>query len=447
MNFIRRYSFLVAMFFMFFVQNANAKDANYFHYHNLINRAETNFFLHENVDSAIYLYKKAFKNFDFVFAKDCIMAAQIAVYAKRNDDAVLFINKGFEQGIIIEMLQPIKVFTNFLKDEKILQQLKTNYPLLHKKYLARINVNMLRKITVAYYNDELNKVYSESYHPPYGNYINGEYKENPVLENKVLAKQLYDNYVDIRINNVNMIDSFARTIGFPGEKLTGIEQQYVEAGLSAELASAKKERVLKQPGLLSELGYANEECKSRLDKLTSQQLDTILNGKNVPPKVKDYEYKYLKNTMVSGDISDGKVFIILIHLTSTYCKLQDLWMNAIKKGEVHPRDVACFYDASLKPDSGLRVEDREYKNKVNCKINKPYSNYFYLNYLVPYNKLKDTQLKGYNNPFAFVPLIDTKQTNEMRRALYMVDYGVDLAKNKYQKEYGFKIRFGEFGQL
>lgn len=369
----------------------NAKDTNYFHYHSLVNQAETNFFLHENIDSAIYLYKKAFKEFDFVFAKDCIMAAQIAVYAKRNNNAVLFINKGFEEGITIEILQPIKVFNNFLKDKNIISQLKINYPILHKKYLARINVNMLRKITDAFFIDEINK--------------NWAYNTN--------NRNISDS---ININNLYLIDTLTRQIGMPGEKLIGLDNN----------------------NLLKDLCYENEDGLYRI-----QHRDKEKDGY----KATGYEKTLIGiYTAKTGEVAQNKVYIILLHHPCTFFYLKNLWEDAIKKGEIHPRDVAALYDWAYGPpgNSGWRT------NKLfDCCtiVQKIYPNYFYNCFFAKYYEMQNSKTIGYGNQNVFIPLTDTKETNEMRRAMYMVDYEVDLAKNKYQKEYEFKIRFGEFSQL
>ena len=76
---------------------AISQKPNYEIYHGYINKAEELFFVEGKPDSSLYYYKKAFTEFDFVFAKDPLNAAQIAYFSQQPFEEYLV--KGFENGL------------------------------------------------------------------------------------------------------------------------------------------------------------------------------------------------------------------------------------------------------------------------------------------------------------------------------------------------------------
>lgn len=74
--------------FLVYTKNTQAQheltnSPNYYEYHKLVNKAEYFYFILNNVDSSFYYYQTAFTNFEFAFARDCIIAAQLSLLKKR----------------------------------------------------------------------------------------------------------------------------------------------------------------------------------------------------------------------------------------------------------------------------------------------------------------------------------------------------------------------------
>lgn len=94
---------------------------NYFIYHNKINDAEILYFMENEVDSSLAIYDEVFNTYEFVFLKDLLNAAQIAVYNKRDYEKYLL--KSFEFGFKIDDLSKL-LFLNFEKLKDIENELK-----------------------------------------------------------------------------------------------------------------------------------------------------------------------------------------------------------------------------------------------------------------------------------------------------------------------------------
>ena len=177
-------------------------------YHRWINNAERCFFLESKVDSAYQYYDLAFSTFDFVFAKGCFMAAQIAYY-NHNEKYIAYLEKGFKAGLGPQHLKLSAILAPLAKDSISFAKKFRNYPALHKAYLKKINVNILRTVI------KMNALDQSQKRLPARQYT-------PMLHNTLFA-----------------VDAIIKSVGFPGEKLIG----------------------LTQPGIMHELGYEGQDYK------------------------------------------------------------------------------------------------------------------------------------------------------------------------------------------
>lgn len=71
---------------------------NYMPYFKAIARAEMAL-LDSNYHQSIAIYKEAFQSYNFVFPKDCFIAAQLAAYVKDSNTCRYFLGKGMENGL------------------------------------------------------------------------------------------------------------------------------------------------------------------------------------------------------------------------------------------------------------------------------------------------------------------------------------------------------------
>ncbi|PZF73828.1 hypothetical protein [Taibaiella soli] len=372
---------------VFVVFAQKKKETNYLIYHDWINNAESFYFLESNYDSAAYYYKKAFSNFDFVFVKDCIIAAELAAANKKKEDFLFFTTRGFERGWRLEDMTklaytggsrfvPVNVFNSLLTDKSLHDYLAKEYPLRRKKYLASIEVSLREKLVDMFMEDELNK----NVHMKQGEKFEDRYMKHA----KVVQK-----------NNLRL-DSIVKKVGFPGEKLTGIENDH----------------------LMEELG-----CK----------------GKDPLWQYDHYYYKYadslnIDRKMFSLDEDEYTckiLYVLLIHASCSYWKYQSVFPKNIATGNIHPRDVAFLLDFMINDGpAAVRRKHTAIKKYLGCSI--------------------DTNAK--RNYTSGLDVVDAPEevfydVNQYRKKWHIVPIEVDIAKRKYELEAGVQLFFGFFNHL
>jgi len=178
--------------------------------------------------------------------------------------------------------------------------------------------------------------------------------------------KLNENYESKKRKTFNIIKNKIIEKGFPGEKLIGIPDSLI----FKELKSVKKDFYQR----ISKNSYIN----------------------------------YLK--LDEQILSNKFLTLVLIHNFCSYNLLENYWLNEIKKGNIHPRDVALFFDNTYR------------NNNCDSSINGVYK----VNIFVKYEKI----------------LISREKINKKREKLFIVPLEVDEAKEKYEREHGFKLFWG-----
>ncbi|WP_459212008.1 hypothetical protein [Aquimarina rhabdastrellae] len=333
----------IIIFFYLFITFSFAQEQNYTHYHKEINKAEELFFVQQKTDSALYYYDKVFKTYDFIFLKDLINAAQIAVYTKKPYKK--YIEKGFEQGLKISHLQNYPLFNDYYKKNKDSKTLQKVYKEARKNYLKKIDFEYLDLIYKLAIKDQLNKHKSKN---------QSKYRD-----------QVYN--ITERIK-----DSVIKR-GFPGDRVIGISDSTI----------------------FKEIG------KPHLD-------------------LYDQRKKYKKlSYMVSGEkyLNAKHPIVIFIHNPCSYFLYKDMFIEEIKKGNMHPREVAILHDNIY----------GYYGNIPSCKGMKKNAAYF-VHPFISYSKKMDKVV-----------------AEKMREELFIVPMIVDAKKKLYEKEHGFKLFSGFWG--
>lgn len=316
-----------------------ARAQDYFKYHRLINSAERCFFLEGKTDSAYLCYENAFAGFDFVFVKDCFMAAQIA-YLNGSSRYIGFLEKGFKNGLKWQELKLSAVLKPLIKDTAAFKKKFRNYPEYRKAYLQRINRHAWKYVRDDFLADQQEKGLPE-----------GQY--GPAIARRIMN-----------------LKALVAIVGFPGDKLIGISQ----------------------PDMMKELGE----------------------------KGQDYP-----GGMSSPDVYDGlseqHLFPLLIHYPCSYEVFEKHWLNFIKKGQIHPGDVALLYDNRwLKLNQWHKAQYTE----------------FLCGYTIPeggYRKLRTA-------PYPVT--LNRRTVDSMRVALYLNTTAVDSAKAAFGQVHGLKTEFG-----
>lgn len=170
-----------------------SQEGDYSNYHKLINEAENQFFISRNVDSSLAYYDMAFDRYDFIFVKDLMNAAQIAVYSKKSFEE--YILRSFEFGVEIQNFDNFPILKNeaakMFKKNHIKETIKKNRSI----YLEKIDFEYLSWMYDLAINDQLSK-------------SKGDYDKKV---NELLGKLAF------KINDK----------GFPGEKIVGIQDSNI----------------------------------------------------------------------------------------------------------------------------------------------------------------------------------------------------------------------------
>jgi hypothetical protein len=357
---------LIVVISMCIVVGAHAQD-DYRIYHRCINNAERCFFLEGKTDSAYRYYDMAFSKFDFVFAKDCFMAAQIACYNK-SDKYISYLKKGFKNGLRPDHLKYSRVLVSLTKDSIAFNKKFSDYKELRKVYLKRINVIVLKQVIKHVSLDQSEK--------------NFRYSDNDWEGENTYAKKLE--------KHLNFMASLIKQIGFPGDKLNGIDQE----------------------DILNELGHDS-----------SDYIDLY----NLIYKDPKYHTQRGQFEICDGCISQEHVFALLYHQNCAYGLFSKDWEKLIISGEIHPRDVAMLYDEF----AGLY-----YKNADQVRSNK-IAEIYECGRVHLQGCYKTDQFTDYK-----IPNCSAHITDSLRVALYINTLAVDSAKTSFGAMHGFKTQFG-----
>lgn len=181
---------------------------NYLAYHKAIINAETKI-LDSAYSESLIIYDSVFKQYDFVYAKHCYTATQLAVKEEREDLAFFFLEKGIKQGLTISLIENAPIISDITKSNKWEKFRLEKYDSLRKIYLNNINIQL---------RDEVEKLYAIDQH--YTRMVNNSRFIKYLFKNKKWKKEV-EELVEKRL--IGIIKKY----GFPGEKLIGIREEYI----------------------------------------------------------------------------------------------------------------------------------------------------------------------------------------------------------------------------
>jgi len=85
-----------------------SSEKEYGEYHSAIRNAK-DLIAAEKWEDAVMVYRRLFERYDFVFLRDCRIAAQVAAYAHKNADAIAFIKEGIKNGWALKSVRKHKL--------------------------------------------------------------------------------------------------------------------------------------------------------------------------------------------------------------------------------------------------------------------------------------------------------------------------------------------------
>lgn len=339
--------FLILLFLISINLKCWSQESDYSQYHKWVNQAEVSIFLNGDADSALYYYDKVFSQFEFVFVKDLVNAAQIAYFS--NKPFRKYLIKGFDFGLKIDFLSGIKLFDPIYPELSHDKELIREYELRRPAYLKGIDTSYLLYAYKRGIIDQLDK-------------------QKPVSE-----------YDQLKRDGIEKWITLIESRGFPGTKKIGIDDKNLFAELN-------------KPGL-------------DIDGLKTNYSNSL-------------NYYSADENILSSSF----IIVILLHNQCSFNELNPLLRKLILNGEIHPREAGLLYDNTFRNTNGKSYQ---------CPIPDPKDGVFHLNMFCDYNK------------FDCPPTI----TDSLREQWLIVPLAVDKAKEKFEKQYGFRLFYGYWNCL
>ena len=281
------------------------QDTNYWHYHELIYKAECALFDSNNVERCFQYYDQAFNNFEFNYVHDLVNAAQLAHYYQR--DYMKYLKKGVCYGLRPMHLRYVTAWKDLSLKKDFLDFFKSEEgQFLRQQYLSTINQEYLAWV----YQLSLSEL---------------KYRRSKDAQYKQRFEQWDADFL-LKI----------KEFGYPGAKLVGINDSLLYRDLQNEKLNYNR---------LVQLG-ADSLCvapHTRPIPVVTHDGDTIwMRDANPSTDCPDLGYSYL---------SQNLPMVFLVHHP---CPLQiySAAYNEIAKGNLHPREYVLMLDMA-------HISDRE----------------------------------------------------------------------------------------
>lgn len=188
---------------------------NYLDYHNYINQAEYDI-THHLPDSALYYYDKAFGEFDFIFAKDALIAAQVAWKQNNRGKTIAYLIKGAQSGLRSKCIDECPVLASFTNDPNY-EQLYLTMKEANEQFNTKLNADL---------RDEWENRFSEQ-----------------VMEISIGEPS---GFIDAILKNVARVKALMQLGKYPGECHIGLEDNCELENTTAFFALANYECVISE---------------------------------------------------------------------------------------------------------------------------------------------------------------------------------------------------------
>ena len=361
------------------VQIATAQqDTNYWHYHELIYKAECAMFDKHDVDACFQYYDQAFNNFEFNYAHDLVNAAQLAHYYNR--DYMKYLKRAVRFGV-----RPLHL---------------SGIPILRKSYIP------VYKEFLTYFRSEEGQAARQQYLAT----VNQEYLAwtyRLVLREMKIRRSHHneDDYYQLFNQWDEELLQKIKEYGFPGAKLIGIDDSLLYKELQNEELNFNR---------LVKIG-ADSLC---LRPATDVQKISIT-GEKIWVKREDLPKDDCPELDVSGSSSCAqKWFFVYMAHNPCPLKIFEATYDEIAKGNLHPREYAQMLEHAI---FSRRECDCEKYGKQIFRIGNVMSH-------------KDFRLGKF-----FLP---DNETDTLRKQYWIIPLRVEQAKARFGIEHGYRFNWG-----
>ena len=333
-----RNSFAIIFLLLFILNYSQGK--SYFDYHNYINKAEKEYFINSNVDSSLIYYNRAFDEYDFVFLRDLLNAAQISAYSDR--PIMKYILRGFEVGLTPSHINNYPLLISKINlEDKVIQKEFSQRRIMYRK---SIDYTYLLRIYDIGIKDQIKKSKNRT-------------------DYNIFKKSTLNRFKQLVVAN-----------GFPSSKTIGIDCE----------------------NIFSEIDKSKYDLGERKLKFSN--------------KLNDYR---TQDKLLGHTTS----LYILIHNKCSFLELKDQLLQAMKNGEIHPREIGVLYDNMYR---------FPFRYDKSCKEPSSNQGLFYLNLFCDYIKLSAPK----------------KASDTLRKKWWVNTQEVDEMKRKFEELHGFNMTYG-----
>ncbi|MCG8573607.1 MAG: hypothetical protein MI810_01890 [Flavobacteriales bacterium] len=205
---MKRYSYLLIFCISLFSKFSFSQD--YLHYFKEVARAEVDI-LDSNYSQAIKTYDELFRNYDFVFPKDALVAAQVAAFEKDAERCIEFLKIGVKNG-----LPPSSIMRNphFYRLSNSTDQ---NTPDWTETTFFDSLVYLNKQRINQQYRDTIIEMVKED------QYLRDKNETflNAVIFNHKLKPRLYKKWMAQAHQQAHTVLEFTKEYGFPSHKVIG----------------------------------------------------------------------------------------------------------------------------------------------------------------------------------------------------------------------------------
>lgn len=188
--------------FLIFSRLSIAQD--YYEYYEGINKAKLSL-IEDSLEKGMNHYFETFEKFDFVFARDCFNALEVASILEKADKIDYFLRRCLKQGIEFNFLEQASILTNFKKTDAWPEVILAKDS-LRSIYESNVNWGIRTEINAMFAEDQAIRDLAHK------NRFN-------IFRIRKINKQFEE--VDRKLV-LRMIE-ITKNHGFPGEKIIGID--------------------------------------------------------------------------------------------------------------------------------------------------------------------------------------------------------------------------------
>jgi hypothetical protein len=127
---------------------------NYISYHKSVALAQHNI-AEQNYELAINIFDTIFRRYDFVFPRDCFIAAEVASYCRKDSIAFAFLKKGVRYGIHLDAIKSNPHLNRLQINKELWEAFCNEYPTLRTEYNRELDWDLKCELINMFKEDQL----------------------------------------------------------------------------------------------------------------------------------------------------------------------------------------------------------------------------------------------------------------------------------------------------